>query len=149
NTNKDEVLAEFRDEEASVLFGTLNSFGEGVDLPGTTLSLVVMDKINFPIPSDPIFKARAEAARRMGRSEFSVSLEQASVMAAQGAGRLIRSADCIGGVAMLDPRVVTTNYGKDVLRLLPKQVEWTDEPEEFTAWQKIVASHADNGERLE
>lgn len=138
NSNKRDLIEAFTNDENSVLFGTLVSFGEGVDIPGSTLSLVIMDKINFPIPDDPIHKARVEASRRRGKGDFKVSIEAASVMMAQGAGRLIRSLNCYGGVMVLDPRLVKSNYGKSVMALLPMDSEFTEKEADFLAYLDIV-----------
>ena len=141
-SDKAELTRKFREHHESVLFGTINSFGEGVDIPGPSLSLVVIDKIPFPLPDDPIHKAREASAARRGISTFMVSTDAASVMFAQGAGRLIRSNDCIGGVMTLDPRIANTRYGSKIIALLPPESCYTNDIAQFCAWQKMVIEKA-------
>jgi ATP-dependent DNA helicase DinG len=94
------------------------SFWQGVDVRGETLSLVIIDKIPFPRPDDPLLNARRD---RAGRAAFrEVDLPRASMLLAQGTGRLIRSADDRGVVAVLDRRLGTSkHYRWDLLQALP------------------------------
>jgi ATP-dependent DNA helicase DinG len=104
------LVKRFAAEPASTLIGTM-SLWQGVDVPGDTCTLVVIDKIPFPRPDDPVTAARSEAVDRSGGSGFaSVSVPRASLLLAQGAGRLIRSTSDRGVVAVLDPRLVTAGY---------------------------------------
>jgi ATP-dependent DNA helicase DinG len=104
------LVKRFAAEPASTLIGTM-SLWQGVDVPGDTCTLVVIDKIPFPRPDDPVIAARSEAVDRAGGSGFaSVSVPRASLLLAQGAGRLIRSTSDRGVVAVLDPRLVTAGY---------------------------------------
>jgi ATP-dependent DNA helicase DinG len=113
---KAELLRRFRDQESSCLFATM-SFWQGVDVPGGSLSLVVIDRIPFPRPDDPLVQARR---LRAGDGAFHrVDLPRASVMLAQGAGRLIRSAADRGVVAVLDSRLATASYRRHLLEALP------------------------------
>ena len=113
------LVTAFANAENSCLFGTL-SLWQGVDVPGSSLSLVLIDRIPFPRPDDPLLQARANAADAAGRSGFmEVSATHAALLMAQGAGRLLRSVDDRGVVAALDNRLVTKRYGAFLLRSLP------------------------------
>ena len=104
------LVTRFAAEPRSTLVGTM-SLWQGVDVPGDTCTLVVIDKIPFPRPDDPLVSARSEAIDRSGGSGFAtVSVPRASLLLAQGAGRLIRSTSDRGVVAVLDPRLVTAGY---------------------------------------
>lgn len=103
----------------AVLFGT-DSFWEGVDVVGEALRCVVIVKLPFKVPSDPLFQARSEAISKQGGSPFfDYSLPQAIVKFKQGFGRLIRSKEDRGCVICLDPRLATKGYGKKFLKSLP------------------------------
>ena len=113
------LVTEFSNAENSCLFGTL-SLWQGVDVPGSALSLVIIDRIPFPRPDDPLLQARANAADAAGRSGFmEVSATHAALLMAQGVGRLLRSVDDRGVVAVLDSRLVTKRYGAFLRRSLP------------------------------
>lgn len=113
------LVTEFSNAENSCLFGTL-SLWQGVDVPGSSLSLVMIDRIPFPRPDDPLLQARANAADAAGRSGFmEVSATHAALLMAQGVGRLLRSVDDRGVVAVLDSRLVTKRYGAFLRRSLP------------------------------
>jgi ATP-dependent DNA helicase DinG len=115
---KHRLLEAFR-ERPSVLFAT-QSFWEGVDVPGEALSLVVIDKLPFAPPGDPVVAARLEALRREGRDGFSeLSVPAAALSLRQGFGRLIRARGDRGLVAVLDRRLVTRGYGRAFLQSLP------------------------------
>jgi ATP-dependent DNA helicase DinG len=102
-----------------VLFAS-QSFWEGVDVPGEALSLVVIDKLPFASPSEPIVQARIEDVRARGGEPFSsFQVPQAALALKQGFGRLIRSARDRGIVAILDPRIVRKSYGRRFLESLP------------------------------
>jgi ATP-dependent DNA helicase DinG len=93
------------------------SFWQGVDVPGATLSLVVIDKIPFPRPDDPLISARRD---RAGAAAFrTIDLPRAATLLAQGAGRLIRTATDRGVVAVLDPRLAKASYRWDLVNALP------------------------------
>jgi ATP-dependent DNA helicase DinG len=98
-----------------------------VDVPGPSLSLVVMDRIPFPRPDDPLLQARKEAADKAGRSGFmEVAASHAALLMAQGAGRLLRSVDDRGVVAVLDQRFVTRRYGGFLRASMPPFWTTTD-----------------------
>jgi hypothetical protein len=106
--------------------GTM-SLWQGVDVAGDACRLVVIDKIPFPRPDDPVSRARSmDVERRGGNGFMSVSLTHAALMMAQGAGRLLRSTTDRGVVAILDPRVVTKRYGSFIMRSLPQMWPTTD-----------------------
>jgi ATP-dependent DNA helicase DinG len=97
------------------------SFWEGFDVPGRALQLVVIDKLPFPPPNDPLVEARSARLERSGRSAFAeYSLPEAAVALKQGAGRLIRSESDQGILVVCDPRVATMGYGKRLLASLPR-----------------------------
>ncbi len=105
------LVAQFAQDEPTCLFGTL-SLWQGVDVPGRSLSLVVVDRIPFPRPDDPLSSARQRAvAARGGNGFLEVAATHAALLLAQGAGRLLRSTEDRGVVAILDPRLVTARYG--------------------------------------
>jgi ATP-dependent DNA helicase DinG len=109
----------FADDVDSVLLGTI-SLWQGVDVPGRSCTLVVIDRIPFPRPDDPVMSARSAAADAAGASGFmSVSLPRAALLLAQGTGRLIRSIEDRGVVALLDSRIVGKRYGSVLLNSMP------------------------------
>ena len=115
---KAKLLEAFR-EEPSVLFAT-QSFWEGVDVPGDALSLVVIDKLPFAPPGDPVVAARTRALEAAGHDAFSeLSVPAAALSLKQGFGRLIRTRQDRGIVAVLDRRLVTKGYGRAFLATLP------------------------------
>lgn len=117
--SKREILRRFADEPGSVLFATA-SFWEGVDVPGEALSLVVIDRLPFAVPSDPLQAARARHVAEAGGDPFrDLSVPEAVLSLKQGVGRLIRSSSDRGVVAILDGRVTGTGYGRRFLRDLP------------------------------
>ena len=116
---REALLARFRDEGNAVLFATA-SFWEGVDVPGDALRLVVLDKLPFEVPSDPLVAARCERLEDEGGKPFmELLVPQAALTLKQGFGRLIRSRRDRGVVAILDSRIVNKPYGHVLLRSLP------------------------------
>ncbi|MGH9169821.1 MAG: ATP-dependent DNA helicase [Acidimicrobiales bacterium] len=113
---KPALLQAFATEEAACLFATMG-FWQGVDVPGPTLSLVVIDRLPFPRPDDPLMSARRDAAG--GQGFRAVDLPRAATLLAQGAGRLIRTADDRGVVAVLDSRLAIASYAGYLLKALP------------------------------
>jgi len=121
-----QLVKQFAEDEPTCLFGTL-SLWQGVDVPGPSLRLVVIDRIPFPRPDDPLASARTRAADSRGGSGFmEVSASHAALLLAQGAGRLLRSMDDRGVVAVLDPRLVTKRYGDYLRSSLPPFWQTTD-----------------------
>ncbi len=117
--SKRELLEEFRAQEGAVLFATA-SFWEGVDVEGESLSLVVIDKLPFANPSDPLTRARLDRCEKQGGNSFrEISLPTAAIALRQGAGRLIRSKEDVGVVAVLDSRIANRRYGRYFLESLP------------------------------
>ena len=116
---KNELLRRFREEGGSVLVGS-QSFWEGVDVPGDALSLVIIDKLPFAAPDDPVLSARIDALNRQGKNAFMhYQLPHAVINVKQGAGRLIRSETDRGVLVIGDPRLIAKAYGKKVWRSLP------------------------------
>ncbi len=106
-----ELIRAFSNAADSCLFGTL-SLWQGVDVPGSACQLVVMDRIPFPRPDDPLMSARQRDVEQHGGNGFmAVAATHAALLMAQGAGRLIRAADDRGVVAVLDSRLATARYG--------------------------------------
>ncbi|MGO8955821.1 MAG: ATP-dependent DNA helicase [Streptosporangiaceae bacterium] len=113
------LVSRFADEETSCLFGTL-SLWQGVDVPGRSLQLVVIDRIPFPRPDDPLASARQRAvAARGGNGFMTVAAAQAALLLAQGTGRLLRTIDDRGVIAVLDPRLATARYSGFLRASLP------------------------------
>jgi ATP-dependent DNA helicase DinG len=121
-----QLVSQFAADEASCLFGTL-SLWQGVDVPGSSLQLVVIDRIPFPRPDDPLASARQRAvAARGGNGFMSVAATQAALLLAQGAGRLLRAMTDRGVVAVLDPRLSTARYAGFLRASLPPFWTTTD-----------------------
>ena len=121
-----ELVRQFKQTPQSSLLGTV-SLWQGIDVPGDTCTLVTIDRIPFPRPDDPIFAARSARADEAGSSGFrSVSLPRAALLLAQGVGRLIRSTEDRGVVAVLDSRLATANYGSVLRKSIPP-LWWTIE----------------------
>jgi ATP-dependent DNA helicase DinG len=113
------LLERFRASGNGVLLGAA-SFREGVDVAGEALSVVIIDKLPFAAPDDPVFEARLEAIRRAGGNPFrDEQLPQAVIALKQGAGRLIRSESDRGVLVLCDPRLMSKTYGKVFLDSLP------------------------------
>ena len=114
-----DLVERFTADATSVLVGTM-SLWQGVDVPGSSCILVVIDKIPFPRPDDPVLAARQQAIDAAGGSGFrAVSVPRAGLLLAQGAGRLIRSEDDRGVVAVLDPRLATAGYARTLRASMP------------------------------
>jgi ATP-dependent DNA helicase DinG len=127
------LLQQFRDTPNAVLFGT-SSFWQGVDVQGEQLSCVIIDKLPFSVPSDPIMKARTDAITAAGGNAFQdLQVPQAVIALKQGFGRLIRSLSDRGVLMLLDPRIRTTRYGATFLQSLPayRRTEDITEVERF------------------
>ena len=131
------LLSRFRAEGHAVLVATM-SFWEGVDVPGDALRLVVIDKLPFAVPSDPVVAARCRALEEEGRNPFlAYSVPEAAITLKQGFGRLIRTRTDRGIVAILDRRIRTRGYGASLLSVLPP-ARRTDKLADVEAfWAKI------------
>ena len=113
------LVDKFAKDERSILLGTI-SLWQGIDVPGSACALVVIDRIPFPRPDEPVLSARAAEADAAGGSGFMhISLPRAALLLAQGTGRLIRSLDDRGVVAILDSRIVNKRYGSILLNSMP------------------------------
>ena len=115
-----QLLENFKRKRGSVLLGT-NTFWQGVDVPGEALRCVIIAKLPFAVPSDPVIEAKIEFLRSKGENPFlSYQVPQAIILLKQGFGRLIRSKEDKGVVAILDPRLRTRYYGRLFLNSLPQ-----------------------------
>ncbi len=133
---KPALVEAFRESEATCLFATLG-FWQGVDVPGRTLSLVAIDRIPFPRPDEPVLQARRD---RAGAGAFgAVDLPRAGTLLAQGAGRLIRSADDRGAVAVLDSRLATARYRGALLARVPPMRRSIDRTEIESFLRRVTA----------
>lgn len=120
------LVEKFTKNENSCLFGTLTLW-QGVDVPGPACSLVLIDRIPFPRPDNPLMQARTEAAKAAGRNGFmEVSATHAALLMAQGAGRLLRSTADRGVVAVLDSRLETKRYGSYLRASMPQMWPTSD-----------------------
>ena len=116
----------FREERDGVLFAT-RSFFTGASFEGDTCRLVVIDKLPFPVPTEPVFEARCEEIKRRGGSDFNeLTIPMMTLPLQQGFGRLIRTKNDRGVVAILDPRLKTKGYGTKIVRSLPPATLSTD-----------------------
>jgi ATP-dependent DNA helicase DinG len=113
------LLEKFRGAKNAILVATM-SFWEGVDVPGQALRLIVIDKIPFQVPTDPVVMARSAAIEQSGKSPFShYHVPSAAITLKQGFGRLIRTRQDAGIVAILDKRIHTKSYGRALIESLP------------------------------
>ena len=113
------LLDRFRTTEGAVLFAT-SSFWQGVDVQGDQLSCVIIDRLPFAVPSDPVVSARVEEIQKNGGNPFyEYQIPQAALTLKQGFGRLIRSASDRGVLALLDNRITKLSYGRVFLNSLP------------------------------
>lgn len=132
------LVRQFAADEPTCLFGTL-SLWQGVDVPGRSNQLVIIDRIPFPRPDDPVKSARSEAVAASGGNGFmSVAATHAALLLAQGAGRLIRSTADRGVVAVLDPRLSTARYGEFLTRSLPAFWRTTDREVALGALRRLA-----------
>jgi len=118
--SRSELLARFRSLGNAVLLGS-QSFWEGVDVRGEALSVVIIDKLPFAPPDDPVLSARIEGIRAQGGNPFNdLQLPQAVLQLKQGAGRLIRDETDRGVLMLCDPRLLSKPYGRRILASLPR-----------------------------
>ena len=135
-----QLVRQFAQDEPTCLFGTL-SLWQGVDVPGNSLQLVVIDRIPFPRPDDPLASARQRAvAARGGNGFMTVAASQAALLLAQGAGRLLRTMTDRGVVAVLDPRLMTARYGDFLRASLPPFWTTTDPALVRAALRRLAAA---------
>jgi ATP-dependent DNA helicase DinG len=137
-----QLVRRFAEDEPTCLFGTL-SLWQGVDVPGSSLQLVVIDRIPFPRPDDPLASARQRAvAARGGNGFMTVAAAHAALLLAQGAGRLLRTVTDRGVVAVLDPRLMTARYGEFLRASLPPFWTTTDPALVRAALRRLAAASA-------
>ena len=137
-----ELAAQFVGDPHTCLFGTL-SLWQGLDVPGETCQLVLIDRIPFPRPDDPLLSARQKAADEAGGNGFmQVAATHAALLLAQGAGRLIRTTTDRGVVAVLDPRLATARYGSFLKASLPPMWTTTDPAVARQALTRLAAAAA-------
>ncbi|MEO7038315.1 MAG: ATP-dependent DNA helicase [Polyangiaceae bacterium] len=133
------LISAFRAAGDAVLVATM-SFWEGVDVPGRALRLVVLEKIPFLVPSDPVVQARSEELERAGENPFMrLHVPAAAITLKQGFGRLIRTRDDAGIVALLDPRIHQKGYGPRLLAALPPAGRTTELSEVRQFWANVPA----------
>lgn len=117
--SRSRLTKQFKRIDQSILFGTA-SFWEGVDIPGESLTCLIIVRLPFAPPDQPVMQARSEKIEATGKSSFfELSLPQAVIRFKQGVGRLIRSKEDYGAIFVFDRRVETTRYGKQFLNSLP------------------------------
>ncbi|GMA37131.1 helicase C-terminal domain-containing protein [Demequina litorisediminis] len=139
------LVERFREDPRACLFGS-TSLWQGIDVPGPTASLVVIDRIPFPRPDEPVAQARTEAvAQRGGNGFMAVSATHAALLMAQGAGRLIRSKDDRGVVAVLDSRLATARYGGFLARSMPDLWPTTDRATVLEALRRLDSTASGEG----
>ncbi|MFC6696378.1 ATP-dependent DNA helicase [Nocardioides daphniae] len=135
-----ELAKQFVEDPHTNLFGTLTLW-QGLDVPGDTCQLVLIDRIPFPRPDDPLMSARSRAADKAGGNGFmQVSATHAALLLAQGVGRLIRTTEDKGVVAILDPRLATKRYGGFLKASLPPMWSTTDPSVVRQALGRIAAA---------
>jgi ATP-dependent DNA helicase DinG len=136
------LMQAFRARPASVLVGS-QSFWEGIDMPGDALQCVVIDKLPFPPPNDPLVEARVKQLQAEGRNPFmEYFVAEAAVSLKQGGGRLIRSETDRGLLVVCDPRMAQMQYGKRLRQALPP-MGWLASEDEALDWLRtLAAEHA-------
>ncbi|MCL3860155.1 ATP-dependent DNA helicase [Actinotalea sp. K2] len=139
------LVRRFAEEDSTCLFGTL-SLWQGVDVPGQSCRLVMIDRIPFPRPDDPVRSARSEAVEAAGGNGFmTVAASHAALLLAQGAGRLIRTDADRGVVAVLDPRLATARYGQFLTRTMPPFWQTTDRTVALAALGRLAPGGVQEG----
>ncbi len=136
------LVKQFAEDPSTSLFGTL-SLWQGVDVPGPSLSLVLIDRIPFPRPDDPLLSARQRAVAAHGGNGFmAVAASHAALLLAQGAGRLLRRSEDRGVVAVLDSRMATARYGGFLRASLPPFWATTDADQVRHALERLRSADA-------
>ena len=140
------LVEKFAKDETSILLGTI-SLWQGIDVPGPACTLVAIDRIPFPRPDEPVMSARAAEADAAGGSGFmQVSLPRAALLLAQGTGRLIRSVDDRGVVAILDSRITTKRYGSTLLNSMPPFWRTSDGAVIRDSLKRLHKTYLENGQ---
>lgn len=144
--SRSQLITKFAADESSILVATMG-YWEGIDVPGPALSLVVIDKMPFPLPNDAIMKAREQWVTAEGGNAFTVvNVSHVSTMLAQGAGRLIRSEGDVGGVLLLDSRAVVKRYGPKALEQIESRWLLYEDLDGFVGWMEAVRDALDAGD---
>lgn len=137
---KDALLQRFRADGNAVLFGS-GTFWHGVDVPGSALRMVIIDRLPFDVPTDPMVTARCKALQEEGKDPFRhYQLPMAALTLKQGFGRLIRNQNDYGVVAVLDRRLISKGYGKMLLRSLPDTPCVSDWEQLRVDWHRLARS---------
>jgi ATP-dependent DNA helicase DinG len=127
------LLSKFRDHPPPVLLLGLDTMWEGIDLPGEELELLIITRLPFPVPTDPLAQAQAERLRAQGRDPFlELALPRAVLRLRQGVGRLVRTPEDRGAIIIADPRAATQAYGRVFLRELPVAARPVDSQAELS-----------------
>ncbi|MCR6110690.1 ATP-dependent DNA helicase DinG [Bacillus sp. A301a_S52] len=151
--SRSKLTKNFQQFEQSILLGT-SSFWEGVDIPGSDLSCILMARLPFSPPNDPVFKKRSDSLKEQGDSPFmKLALPQAVIRFKQGFGRLIRRSTDKGVVIVLDRRLVTTRYGKSFINSLPKEIPFIQESmdvleDHMTDWFNDLQENENRSENI-
>jgi ATP-dependent DNA helicase DinG len=139
------LVDRFAKDPRSILLGTI-SLWQGIDVPGPACTLVVIDRIPFPRPDEPVMAARSAEADQAGGSGFmQISLPRAALLLSQGTGRLIRSIDDRGVVAILDSRIVTKRYGSTLLNSMPPFYRTSDAGVVKDSLKRLDAQYTKDG----
>jgi len=140
--SRTELLERFRKLGNAVLLGS-QSFWEGVDVRGEALSLVIIDRLPFAPPDDPVLAARIEMINAEGRNAFmEYQLPRAVITLKQGAGRLIRDESDRGVLMICDPRLITKHYGKRIWRSLPPMRRTREQADVLDFYKQIAGAAA-------
>ncbi|HEY1090325.1 MAG TPA: ATP-dependent DNA helicase, partial [Burkholderiaceae bacterium] len=135
------LLAQFLENPRAVLVGSA-SFWEGIDVPGDALQCVLIDKLPFPPPNDPLVQARVQRIEAAGRNAFSeYFVAETAIALKQGGGRLIRSERDRGLLVVCDPRMVTMNYGRRLRAALPPMTPLVEEAEALAWLRELAQAH--------
>jgi predicted DnaQ family exonuclease/DinG family helicase len=134
--NRHSLINEFKQHPNSYLFGT-DSFWEGIDVPGKALEILLITKLPFDVPTEPVIQAKAEMIQRMGGNPFmDFTIPEAVIRLRQGFGRLIRSTSDFGAVIILDNRIIKKMYGQIFLESLPASSRIYNNPDQF--WEELL-----------